>query len=325
VGVEYCSPGTAGIALCGGTEAPFNAEGSVSASPPGIFEADVYWTKQGFGGCLGLGVPNLSVVLPVTFEASGAICAGADGIRLQGNGGLNVAHATVSLDLIQLGKKIYEWIVHSPVDLLITDPVGRRVGILHLSNRYVNEIPGATYSSPSGEPQVARIPASAIVDGEYRVELTPAGNGRYTVTASILNGIVQEGQLVRIRESDSIVGGNVATADRTIELLYRIENGTMVLANTFVRGDVNLDLSVDISDAVKLLFFLFRAGESLACQDAGDANDDGAIDVSDGIFILTYLFLNGAALPPPTQSCGPDLTQDKLPECKYPPDRCAGG
>ncbi|MCH2582130.1 MAG: hypothetical protein MK133_13140 [Planctomycetes bacterium] len=81
----------------------------------------------------------------------------------------------------------------------------------------------------------------------------------------------------------------------------------------FVRGDSNGDASVDISDAVATLNYLFvGGGQVLACEDAGDVNDDGALNVTDPVYALSYLFQGG--LPPrePFPQEGLDETEDQL-------------
>jgi hypothetical protein len=73
----------------------------------------------------------------------------------------------------------------------------------------------------------------------------------------------------------------------------------------FIRGDANLDGIVDLSDAVRILFYLFVSGE-LSCADAADSNDDESLDVSDALFILRFLFQRGAAPSAPFPSPGLD-------------------
>ncbi len=90
----------------------------------------------------------------------------------------------------------------------------------------------------------------------------------------------------------------------------------------FLRGDSNLDDSVDISDAVFILISLFVSQEPLPCDDGADANDDGAINITDAVFILNFLFQGG---PPPPHP-GPDvpdidLTPDEL-DCSGPRRPC---
>lgn len=89
----------------------------------------------------------------------------------------------------------------------------------------------------------------------------------------------------------------------------------------FIRGDVNGDGTVDLSDAVSGLDYLFRNTGSLGCEDAADANDDGEIDISDPIRIMLFLFQGGAAnqIPAPSQACGVDGSSDRLTCERYQP------
>ncbi len=69
----------------------------------------------------------------------------------------------------------------------------------------------------------------------------------------------------------------------------------------FIRGDANSSSTVDLSDALAVLGYLF-SGDSqvnVDCLAAADANGDDLIDISDPIFILNYLFLGGEAPPAP--------------------------
>ena len=80
----------------------------------------------------------------------------------------------------------------------------------------------------------------------------------------------------------------------------------------FVRGDSNDDGTVDISDAIHGLQFLFTGGE-IVCEDATDNNDDGALDIADPIALLARLFGGAPPLPLPSDiSFGPDPTSDVL-------------
>jgi hypothetical protein len=100
--------------------------------------------------------------------------------------------------------------------------------------------------------------------------------------------------------------------------LYTQEAGTSgtrsiawVGLESFMRGDVNLDGRVDISDPIRLLGFQFLGVASIPCLDAADANDDGRLigEVTDAIFLLNYLFRSGPTTPPPAvSSCGFDPT-----------------
>ena len=83
-------------------------------------------------------------------------------------------------------------------------------------------------------------------------------------------------------------------------------------APAFLRGDVDLDGSRQITDPIALLDYLFLGGLEPSCHDAADATDDGALDLADAVAILAYLFTGGSPLPPPLAAAGPDPTPDAL-------------
>ena len=81
----------------------------------------------------------------------------------------------------------------------------------------------------------------------------------------------------------------------------------------FRRGDINDDSTVDISDPIVLLAYLFNSGETPGCMDSADTNDDGLVNVGDAISVLGYIFGDGSAPPAPGPLlCGLDLTDDTL-------------
>ena len=81
----------------------------------------------------------------------------------------------------------------------------------------------------------------------------------------------------------------------------------------FLRGDCNLDVLLNISDAVSALVSLFSMGGPASCEDACDANDDGSFDISDPVTLLAMLFTGAGDLPlPGPQECGVDPTGDAL-------------
>jgi formylglycine-generating enzyme required for sulfatase activity len=79
----------------------------------------------------------------------------------------------------------------------------------------------------------------------------------------------------------------------------------------FIRGDVDIDGSVELSDAIALLSGLF-GGARLRCRDAADVNDDGLLDITDPIHLLNFLFLGGRRPAQPYPVCGYDRTPDTL-------------
>ena len=81
---------------------------------------------------------------------------------------------------------------------------------------------------------------------------------------------------------------------------------------SFLRGDSNDDGSVDVSDAVAVLGYLFQGGNAPYCADAADANDDGSVDIGDPIVILRSLFQGSARIRAPYPRAGYDRTPDEL-------------
>ncbi len=62
---------------------------------------------------------------------------------------------------------------------------------------------------------------------------------------------------------------------------------------SFVRGDVNGDLEIELGDAIYLLNYLYKGGPEPVNPEAGDVNCDGSIDLGDAVYLLNYLFKNG--------------------------------
>jgi Tol biopolymer transport system component len=76
----------------------------------------------------------------------------------------------------------------------------------------------------------------------------------------------------------------------------------------FERGDANDDVSVDISDALRIFNYLFSEGAAPPCPDAADVDDSESIQITDAIRLLDFLF-RGLAEPPapfPTYGLDPD-------------------
>ena len=75
---------------------------------------------------------------------------------------------------------------HSPINILVEDPRGRKIGFNAASNAVVNEIGSdATYSGPGTEPQVIRIRPNAVVSGNYKASGIGTGSGAYTIDVQI--------------------------------------------------------------------------------------------------------------------------------------------
>ena len=63
----------------------------------------------------------------------------------------------------------------------------------------------------------------------------------------------------------------------------------------YLCGDANDDASVDISDVVYLIAYIFSGGSAPSPLDAGDANCDSTVDISDVVYLIAYIFSGGLA------------------------------
>ena len=63
----------------------------------------------------------------------------------------------------------------------------------------------------------------------------------------------------------------------------------------YICGDANADATVDISDAVYLISYIFSGGSAPEPLEAGDANCDQGIDISDAVYLISYIFSGGLA------------------------------
>jgi hypothetical protein len=87
----------------------------------------------------------------------------------------------------------------------------------------------------------------------------------------------------------------------------------------FKRGDVNADDTLNIADPISLLSHLFGGLPAPPCPDAADGNNDGSINIADAVSILGHLFGGTGNLPAPFGACGPDVRDDTLGPCDFPP------
>ena len=89
---------------------------------------------------------------------------------------------------------------------------------------------------------------------------------------------------------------------------------------TFIRGDVDGDMSPSMSDATFVLKHLYVPGSPIPdCLDSADVTDDGGIEMNDVIYLLKSLYVPGSPpIPEPSSECGEDPTLDEL-DCAYHP------
>jgi len=93
----------------------------------------------------------------------------------------------------------------------------------------------------------------------------------------------------------------------------------------FRRGDVDGSGTLDLADVIVALYYQFKGGAEPDCLDAADVDDDGELTLTDAIRSIGYQFageLEKVPGPPGPFHCGPDVEEDDLSPCGYPPEIC---
>lgn len=62
---------------------------------------------------------------------------------------------------------------------------------------------------------------------------------------------------------------------------------------TYLCGDANGDVGINVADAVYLINYVFRGGLAPEPPEAGDANGDGSLNVADAIYLVNFVFRSG--------------------------------
>lgn len=91
----------------------------------------------------------------------------------------------------------------------------------------------------------------------------------------------------------------------------------------FIRGDADESGELQITDAMRILTWLFLGGPKPRCMDAADANASAEVNIADPIYILSYLFIGGPEPPAPFPFCGavpPVLGCERHKYCEHFPD-----
>ncbi len=160
---------------------------------------------------------------------------------------------------------------------------------------------------------------------EATIRVTNAGNGTLEVDAATFRaGSSEEFAVSQGGEAFSIApgapahevtltytpvdggedtGGLVLTSNAGNEPTVTIElRGSAIAGTPFRRGDADGSGALALTDAIKLLGFLFQGQSAPTCMESADADDNGELQLTDAILVLGYLFLGR----PPPPAPGPD-------------------
>jgi len=108
------------------------------------------------------------------------------------------------------------------------------------------------------------------------------------------------------------IAPELVTGTITVDAAPATEDPPPVEEATFIRGDVNRDGSVNLTDGSQLQLWLIGSGNSPTCLDAADVNDDGIVNLSDPISLFDFLYQGSNPPPAPFPAAGLDPTADGL-------------
>ena len=211
---------------------------------------------------------------------------------------------------------VSEWVITGGVNFVFprgtTVPQGGMVVVVRDRDAFIERYPAVMNSA-----QVFGDYQGALDNGGDEIRLMDAGPG-YPATIDYVK-FEDGGSWPEVRAGHSI---------EMIEVLADLDNdhgerwrasqrrngspGTEGGELMFIRGDTNGDTSVNLSDAVGILVYLFLGEETPPCLDSADADDDSNVNLTDATYILNYLFLGGPSLPEPYPLLGVDPTEDNL-------------
>jgi len=205
---------------------------------------------------------------------------------------------------------------------------------------------GAAFECAGGSPRIL----DSIIWGNAGAALQAYSDAAVTVTHSCLEGVAWDGEdnitedplLDRVVPGDPWdlrlgegspaidsgealgapavdIDGNPRPCGGGVDMGAHERCGDDIPGVLFRRGQADLAPSLDISDAISILRFLFAGTAEIDCLDAADTDDSGQVDITDGVRVLDHLFLGGDPPPAPGPSeCGEDPTADLL-GCAAPP------
>ena len=125
----------------------------------------------------------------------------------------------------------------SPVNILVIDSNGRRVGYDPQSKESIFEIPDALYSGPESDPET--IIVADPTTGSYQIETYSTGTGSYSISVeSIVSGEIVD---------TATWTGTAAPGETHTETIGLMENGGLTRGQR-LQTDLNGDGKVNIID-----------------------------------------------------------------------------
>lgn len=170
---------------------------------------------------------------------------------------------------------------------------------LYLDDEDVPEAGIYVYQNPTFDTTVIewyRIAGFEAADDtliNFEIVLTSDGNIMYQYKSVGYSGL-ENTALVGIAEVDCNSLSHVNSGDSTALIPHDAE--AILFKNHLYfgqTGDIDNSGSIDISDLVWLVSFMFSDGPSPVPYDAGDVDCSGSIDISDLVYLVNYMFAGG--------------------------------
>jgi hypothetical protein len=180
-----------------------------------------------------------------------------------------------------------------PVDVIVTDPLGRRLG--SIGNEVFEEIPGG-FVTPNGFIDMIAIPEP--LPGDYQVSFHGLGEkatGAFNIggRSIAINQMLEEGETVIENIFVEPQGDFLTRVDVNADGLFdqgdvvELENKVGVFTDgLFAVGDLNSNGEYDLTD-VQLLSDLLPTLDKVFISE--DVNRDGSVDDADGMIIASVL------------------------------------
>jgi hypothetical protein len=119
-----------------------------------------------------------------------------------------------------------------------------------------------------------------------------------------------EGQAITVRYLvDDKGGGNVLAPSTEREGCAARQLFVVHVEGVFHRGDADGNGDLNLTDPIVILEYLFLGKDAIPCKEAANSNDDRSVDLTDAVYLLVYLFQSGSPPGdpgPPSWPCGPD-------------------
>jgi hypothetical protein len=159
---------------------------------------------------------------------------------------------------------------YSPINIMVTDPVGDRFG----------KISPADYFE---EPDIDSVVIYEPIRGTYTIEIYGTVDADPGDTYSMGVRIDGTTSVIVVDEDEVPLYG---TAPDEVE--YEVEEDWH-----YVNGDADRSGGVDIDDVVYLISYIFSGGPPPDPPDAGDANCSYDLDIDDVVYLIAYIFSGG--------------------------------